>query len=74
MAPSTELRHWFHEDPESRYDEFARRYKAELKANPHFPDFIKTLKEHPTVTFLYSSHDTAENNALVLRDAVMNGV
>jgi uncharacterized protein YeaO (DUF488 family) len=29
IAPSTELRKWYGHDPE-RFDEFARRYKAEL--------------------------------------------
>src|SRR6476661_10864373 len=29
VAPSTELRKWYGHDPE-RFDEFARRYKAEL--------------------------------------------
>lgn len=74
IAPSTELRHWFHADPEGRYDEFARRYKAELKANPRFSEFVKMLESHPVVTFLYGSHDTAENNATVLREAVLKAV
>ena len=30
IAPSAELRKWFHHDPE-RWDEFRRRYFAELK-------------------------------------------
>jgi uncharacterized protein YeaO (DUF488 family) len=30
VGPSTALRQWFHEDPESRYPEFAARYAAEL--------------------------------------------
>ena len=29
IAPSTELRKWYHHDPE-RFTEFARRYRAEL--------------------------------------------
>jgi uncharacterized protein YeaO (DUF488 family) len=31
VAPSTELRRWFH-GPEGEYREFARRYRAELDA------------------------------------------
>ena len=30
IAPSTELREWYGHDPD-RYDEFARRYRAELE-------------------------------------------
>jgi uncharacterized protein YeaO (DUF488 family) len=30
LAPSAALRAWFHKDPDSRYAEFVKRYKAEL--------------------------------------------
>ena len=30
IGPSTELRQWFHADPDTRYPEFAARYAAEL--------------------------------------------
>ncbi|MEZ5090605.1 MAG: DUF488 family protein [Micropruina sp.] len=33
LAPSTELRRWFGHVPE-RFEEFTRRYTAELRANP----------------------------------------
>lgn len=33
IAPSTELRRWFHTDPEKRFAEFERRYLRELTAN-----------------------------------------
>ena len=33
VAPSAELRRWFNHDP-SRWDEFRRRYFAELDAKP----------------------------------------
>jgi uncharacterized protein YeaO (DUF488 family) len=33
VAPSSELRTWFGHDP-ARFDEFARRYKAELRRQP----------------------------------------
>ena len=33
VAPSVELRKWFHHDP-SRWDEFRRRYFTELSNNP----------------------------------------
>ena len=38
VAPSTELRKWYNHDPE-RFDEFVRRYHAELKE----PDRSKAL-------------------------------
>ena len=33
VAPSADLRNWFHTDP-ARWDEFRRRYFAELSKNP----------------------------------------
>ncbi|WP_033212257.1 DUF488 domain-containing protein [Kitasatospora phosalacinea] len=40
VAPSTELRRWFH-GPEGEYREFARRYRAELEG----PDARRELDE-----------------------------
>lgn len=34
VAPSTTLREWFHADPDSRWEEFVRRYTDELRSNP----------------------------------------
>lgn len=33
LAPSSELRSWFHEDPENRFGDFQKRYASELKKN-----------------------------------------
>ena len=33
VAPSNALRTWYHKDP-AQWDEFRRRYEAELDANP----------------------------------------
>lgn len=66
-APSTELREWFHHDPE-RWNEFRRRYFAELK---HHRDDLAPILEavrKGTVTLLYSSHDTKHNNAVALKE------
>ena len=32
ITPSSELRSWFHEDPEKRFKDFEKKYKAELHA------------------------------------------
>ena len=66
FAPSTELREWFHADPDHRWDEFARRYTAELSASESFATFRREAHEHPTVTLLFSSHDTEHNTAVVV--------
>lgn len=68
IAPSTELREWFHADPADRWPEFRTRYMDQLRAMPEFAQLRKTIAAHPVVTLLYSSHDTARNNAVVVRD------
>ncbi len=67
VAPSTELRQWFHENPTAEWTEFEERYKNELLANPAFEALKKQIADKPMVTLLYSSHDTSHNNAFVLK-------
>jgi uncharacterized protein YeaO (DUF488 family) len=67
VAPSTDLRKWFGHDP-SKWAEFQRRYRAEINNNEVALEPILHAARHGTVTLLYSSHDTAHNNAVVLRE------
>jgi uncharacterized protein YeaO (DUF488 family) len=66
VAPSTELRRWFGHDPD-RWQEFRRRYAAELEARPDAWAPIVQADRSGTVTLLYSSHDTEHNNAVALK-------
>lgn len=68
IAPSAQLREWFHEEPDSRWSEFERRYKAELLSNPSFGQLRHAISGKPAVTLLHSSHDEIHNNAAVLLD------
>lgn len=67
IAPSTELREWFHANQQSGWTEFERRYRQELQSNPALADMKKAISGKPKVTLLYSSHDEAHNNAVALR-------
>lgn len=67
VAPSNELREWFHSDPLNDWPEFEKRYAGELAANPAFIKLKEDLKDKRDVTLLYSSHDTEHNNAVVLQ-------
>ncbi len=68
VAPSTELRKWFHANLE-QWPAFKKRYAAELKANPEPLAELKALAtSHITTTLLYASKDTTHNHALILRD------
>ncbi|MGH3744138.1 MAG: DUF488 domain-containing protein [Mycobacteriales bacterium] len=66
-APSTELRTWFGHDP-AKWDEFRRRYVAELDANPQAWQPLADAAGAGDVTLLYSSRDREHNNAVALRD------
>lgn len=67
IAPSPELRKWFHENPDNEWSEFEERYRQELIGNPAYAKLKEELKDKPVVTLLYSSHDTEHNNAIVLQ-------
>jgi len=67
VAPSPELRTWFGHDP-AKWEQFRRRYWAELKGKPEQVDLLKQkIKEGP-VTFVYAAHDEQHNAALVLKE------
>jgi len=51
-----------------KWDEFQRRYRAELEQHPEVCDPILNAARRGTVTLVYSSHDTEHNNAAALRD------
>lgn len=71
VAPSTELREWFHANPQSEWTEFEEQYRQELMANPAFANLKKVIGDKSRVTLLYSSHDKEHNNAIVLRDLLL---
>jgi uncharacterized protein YeaO (DUF488 family) len=65
-GPSDELRKWFAHDPD-KWEEFQRKYFAELKTRPEAWEPIRKAARRGTVTLLYSSHDTEHNNAVALK-------
>lgn len=66
IAPSTELRKWFGHEPE-RWEEFRRRYEAELADRKDALETLASLMRQGTVTLLYAAHDPERNNAEALR-------
>ena len=64
----TELRKWFHHDPE-RWIEFSRRYKEELKTpslRKAIADTVHAPRKHSKITLIYAAKDTEHNEAVVL--------
>lgn len=72
IAPSTALRKWYKHDPE-RWDEFKRRYRAELAGNPGLDELRELLRGQPVVTLLYGARTGELNHAVVLREALTAG-
>lgn len=66
IAPSTELRKWYHRNI-SKWDEFRRKYTAELCCGKYFEDLIEIAMDHD-ITLLYSARDLEHNHAVVLRN------
>src|SRR5690606_4840134 len=67
VAPSAELRRWFGHDP-SRWDEFRRRYAAELRANPAVLEELRaSLRGRGVATLLFAARDAERNNAVALK-------
>lgn len=67
IAPSTELRTWYHKD-KTQWTEFKKRYKAELKDNPALDELKQLSKKHKHITLLYSVKDEERNHALILAE------
>jgi uncharacterized protein YeaO (DUF488 family) len=66
-APSTELRKWFSHDPK-KWQEFRRRYFAELDRIPEVLGPILRAAQNGIITLLYSSRDLEHNNVVALKD------
>lgn len=65
VSPSRQLRTWYGHDP-AKWDEFQRRYRAELQNNPAVEQLQQLLQNKPVITFVYAARDTEHNSAQVL--------
>jgi len=69
IAPSTGLRKWFKHDP-AKWEQFKRRYAAELKE--HREELGKLVRESRkrTVTLVFGAKDIAHSNAMALKEYI----
>lgn len=67
IAPSDELRRWFAHDP-ANWNEFRRRYFAELDRHREVWQMIRETARSRRVTLVYGAHDTEHNNAVALKE------
>jgi uncharacterized protein YeaO (DUF488 family) len=69
-APSTPLRQWYSHDP-AKFEEFARRYRAELRRSPGSPavrHLLELGRSYAEVTLLTATRDLDRSGARVLLD------
>jgi uncharacterized protein YeaO (DUF488 family) len=75
VAPSNELRKWFHANP-SAWTQFRKRYLNEL-ASPSAAAAVEKLYDlagsRKKITLLYASRNQDRNNATVLKDLLEGG-
>ena len=51
----------------AKWEEFQRRYRAELQTNAAVEQLQQLQHDQPIITFVYAAHDTEHNSALVLK-------
>lgn len=71
VAPSAELRRWYGHAPE-RFDEFSRRYTAELRSSPADAAVqrLRDIARKQRLVLLTSTRDVERSGATVLKSAI----
>ncbi len=71
LAPSNELRKWFHSEEAAGWDAFRKRYLKELAtpgAKAELARLRALAREREQVTLLFASKNEEHNNAVVLKE------
>ena len=70
ISPSTDLRHFFHNDPDGNWDRFSELFREELSKNEAVDSLVEQIcaSGFHNVTLLYGFHDPVRNHAVILRD------
>ena len=67
IAPSDELRRWYHTHPD-RWEDFVGRYQHELTQKDDLARDLASMALDGVLTLLFASSVETRNNATVLRD------
>jgi uncharacterized protein YeaO (DUF488 family) len=67
IAPSTELRKWFHREG-ADWKEFRRRYLTELKNHRDEIELLRNKIRQGPVTLVFSARDREQNHAVILKE------
>jgi len=71
IAPSTELRKWFHAATPDHWQEFKQLYLKELETNSAVQE-LQQIALKNTITLLYSAKDVENNHAIILKEYLLN--
>ena len=71
IAPSAALRAWFGHDA-ARWQAFRQRYRAELEERTGLLDELREMARERRLTLVYSARDEQRNQAVVLRDVLLD--
>lgn len=74
LAPSDDLRRWYHADPEARWPLFRDRYCDQLHNSPKVHEFLRSIAAKPVVTLLYAAKNPVQNHALVLQEFLQHAL
>ena len=70
LAPSEELRRWFHSRPQ-QWEQFRKKYLKELaqpEAQESLLQLYQLVQKRKRLTLLFASKDEMHNNAVVLKE------
>jgi len=70
VTPSSDIRKWFHQDVDNRWDGFVSMYRRELNESQAVKNFIDSIKAYPVVTLLYAAKNAEHNHAIILKNFI----
>jgi len=73
LAPSQKVRQWYGHEPD-RFEEFDRRYRAELGAQRERLTELRRRSRSGVVTLVFAARDAEHSNATVLGDVLRRGL
>ena len=75
IAPTTELRKWFHSEGEGAdWKEFRRRYLTELKNHRDELELVRSKTQQGSVTLVFSARNREQNHAVILNEILERGL
>ncbi|MDR6547349.1 uncharacterized protein YeaO (DUF488 family) [Chryseobacterium rhizosphaerae] len=66
LAPTTELRRWFHHDPQL-WKDFSEKYWKELHETNLGKDFLKRHQDQERITLVYAAKDEKHCHPIILK-------